>query len=99
MHAPKHTIVFVNIWGITRDSKIWTDPYVFKPERFIGNDMDVKGQDFELLPFGAVRRSCVGMPFGHRMVQYAVASMLHAFEWDFPAELLEDTTERVGLTI
>ncbi|KAF6155587.1 hypothetical protein GIB67_012522 [Kingdonia uniflora] len=85
--------------GMSRDLKIWTDPHVFKPERFIGNNMDVKGHDFEILPFCAGRRSCVGMPLGLRMVQYTVASILHAFEWDFPADVLEDTTERVGVTV
>ncbi|KAF8398774.1 hypothetical protein HHK36_014632 [Tetracentron sinense] len=98
-YVPKHAIVFVNIWGMGRDSKLWSEPYEFKPERFLGSGIDVKGQDFELLPFGTGRRSCVGMPLGHRMVHYSLASLLHAFEWNFPADILEDMTEKVAITL
>nr|ALG05122.1 cytochrome P450 [Sinopodophyllum hexandrum] len=97
--VPKHAIVFVNVWGMARDPKVWPEPCEFKPERFLGLDMDVKGQDFEVLPFGTGRRSCVGMPLGHRMVHYSLASLLHAFEWDFPADMLDNLTEKVGITL
>ncbi|KAI3969774.1 hypothetical protein MKW92_050222 [Papaver armeniacum] len=77
---------FVNVWGIARDEKVWPEPYEFKPERFLGSELDVKGQHFEILPFGTGRRSCV-------------ASLLHAFEWDFSADILQDMTEKVGITL
>ncbi|KAL5719710.1 hypothetical protein ACHQM5_012455 [Ranunculus cassubicifolius] len=98
-HVPKHCIVFVNVWGMARDPQVWDEPLEFKPERFIGVNHDVKGQDFDLLPFGTGRRSCIGMPLGHRMVHYSLASLLHAFEWNFPSEMLEDMTEKVGITL
>ncbi|KAK8499330.1 hypothetical protein V6N13_010627 [Hibiscus sabdariffa] len=96
---PKHCIVYVNVWGMARDPKVWEDPLEFKPERFIGSKVDVKGQDFNLLPFGTGRRSCVGWPLGHRMVHYYLAALLHAFEWESPPEVLNDMGERVGLSI
>ncbi|KAL5721578.1 hypothetical protein ACHQM5_005204 [Ranunculus cassubicifolius] len=98
-HVPKHCIVFVNVWGMARDPQVWDKPLEFNPERFLGSNRDVKGQDFDLLPFGTGRRSCIGMPLGHRMVHYSLASLLHAFEWDFPTEILEDMTEKVGITL
>lgn len=97
--VPKHCIVFVNVWGMARDPQVWPEPIQFKPERFLNSDIDVKGQDFQVLPFGTGRRSCVGMPLGHRMVHYSLASLLHAFEWEFPTDLLEDMTEKVGITL
>ncbi|KAL5811946.1 hypothetical protein ACOSQ3_026896 [Xanthoceras sorbifolium] len=97
--VPKHCTVYVNVWGMARDGKVWEDPYAFKPERFIGSSVDVKGQDFNLLPFGTGRRSCVGWPLAHRMVHFYLAALLHAFEWECPAETLHDVKERVGLTL
>ncbi|KAI9191399.1 hypothetical protein LWI28_008037 [Acer negundo] len=97
--VPKHCIVYVNVWGMARDGRVWEDPYEFKPERFIGSSVDVKGQDFNLLPFGTGRRSCVGWPLAHRMVHFYLAAMLHAFEWECPAEILHHVKERVGLTL
>ncbi|KAK8499328.1 hypothetical protein V6N12_036976 [Hibiscus sabdariffa] len=96
---PKHCIVYVNVWGMARNPKVWEDPLEFKPERFIGSKVDVKGQDFNLLPFGTGRRSCVGWRLAHRMVHYYLAALLHAFEWESPPEILNDVGERVGLTI
>ena len=49
-------IIHVNIWAIGRDSEIWKNSEEFIPERFLNNDIESKGQDFELIPFGAGRR-------------------------------------------
>ncbi|KDP43104.1 hypothetical protein JCGZ_27053 [Jatropha curcas] len=80
----------------------WEDPLCFKPERFIGSNIDYRGQNFELLPFGAGRRICVGIPMAHRVVHFAVASLLHCFDWELDsnsaAENL-DVKERMGITV
>ncbi|KAM2201129.1 hypothetical protein ACFX1X_026018 [Malus domestica] len=52
-HIPKHCFALVNVWAIARDPSIWEEPFKYKPERFIGSSIDVKGQDFALLPFGS----------------------------------------------
>ena len=96
---PKDCIVYLNIWGMSRDPKIWEKPLEFIPERFVGSSIDVKGLDFNLLPFGAGRRSCAGRLLAIRMVQFYIASLLHAFEWEFPSGVLEDKSEKGGFTI
>ncbi|GAB4860629.1 hypothetical protein Ancab_035791 [Ancistrocladus abbreviatus] len=81
---PTRTRVFVNIWAIARDRKSWIDPETFNPNRFIDNKIDYKGQDFELLPFGAGRRICPGMTFAAVTIELAIAQLLHSFEWELP---------------
>ncbi|KAF2320205.1 hypothetical protein GH714_025896 [Hevea brasiliensis] len=43
-HIAKDTQVFVNAWAIGRDPDSWEDPLTFKPERFLGSNIDYKGQ-------------------------------------------------------
>nr|P37122.1 RecName: Full=Cytochrome P450 76A2; AltName: Full=CYPLXXVIA2; AltName: Full=Cytochrome P-450EG7 [Solanum melongena]CAA50648.1 P450 hydroxylase [Solanum melongena] len=82
--VPKDTQVLVNAWAIGRDPECWDDPMSFKPERFLGSKIDVKGQHYGLIPFGAGRRMCVGLPLGHRMMHFALGSLLREFEWELP---------------
>jgi cytochrome P450 len=53
------------------------------PERFVGRDDDVRflGNCFELIPFGAGRRICLGLPLAERMLHLMLASLLHRFQW------------------
>ncbi|KAK9989904.1 hypothetical protein SO802_030143 [Lithocarpus litseifolius] len=77
----KGTRVFINTWSIGRDSSIWDAPEEFRPERFMGKDIDMKGQNFELLPFGSGRRMCPGYGLGLKVVSSSLANMLHGFNW------------------
>eukprot|EP00253_Pinus_taeda_P029247 PITA_29247 len=97
-------IVFVNIWGIGRDPKIWKEPLKFKPERFLDCNTDYRGQDFELIPFGAGRRIFLGLPLAHRMVHFVLGSLLHAFNWCIPMvnkdeDFGVDMSDMFGITL
>ncbi|XVE88619.1 hypothetical protein DITRI_Ditri19aG0084100 [Diplodiscus trichospermus] len=85
--VPKGTRVLVNTWTIGRDPTLWDNPYEFCPERFIGKNIDVKGHDFELLPFGAGRRMCPGYPLGIKLIQASLANLLHGFTWKLPGNM------------
>ncbi|CAD5173577.1 unnamed protein product [Musa acuminata subsp. malaccensis] len=52
---PRSATVIVNIWAIARDPKTWEQPTEFRSDRFLEEDIDVKGHDFRVLLFGAGR--------------------------------------------
>lgn len=81
---PKGTQIFVNVWTIGRDPNLWENPDVFFPDRFIGKAIDVKGHNFELLPFGSGRRMCPGYSLGLKVIQTSLANLLHGFNWKLP---------------
>ncbi|EEF46438.1 flavonoid 3-hydroxylase, putative [Ricinus communis] len=83
----KGTTVFINTWSIGRDPLLWDDPEEFRPERFLGKAIDVKGQSFELLPFGSGRRMCPGYSLGLKMIQSSLANLLHGFNWKLPDDM------------
>ncbi|GJN24717.1 hypothetical protein PR202_gb12472 [Eleusine coracana subsp. coracana] len=99
---PNGSRVLINIWAIGRDANIWPEPEKFTPERFLVKAVDFKGGDFELIPFGAGRRICPGMPLAIRMVHLVLGSLLNQFKWSLPAELERngvDMTEKFGVTL
>ncbi|KAJ6708767.1 CYTOCHROME P450 83B1 [Salix koriyanagi] len=52
--------------------------------RFI-NSIDLKGNDFELTPFGAGRRICPGIFIALLTVELSLANLLHKFDWEMPS--------------
>ncbi|TXG62737.1 hypothetical protein EZV62_009731 [Acer yangbiense] len=100
--VPKSAQILVNVWAIGRDSSVWQNPTSFMPERFVESEIDVKGRDFKLIPFGAGRRICPGLPLAHRMVHLTLASLLYSFDWKLSHDLKSedmDMTEKFGLTL
>ncbi|OIT28766.1 7-ethoxycoumarin o-deethylase [Nicotiana attenuata] len=100
--VPKDSQVLVNVWAIGRDSSLWENPLDFKTERFWESEIDVRGRDFELIPFGAGRRICPGLPLAIRMVPVALGSLLNTFNWKLqggiePTDL--DMEEKFGITL
>lgn len=100
--VPKNAQVLVNVWAIGRDSNSWANPNAFEPERFLGIDIDVKGRNFELIPFGAGHRMCPGMAMAMRMLHLMLGSLIHQFDWRLeeglkPEEM--DMEEKVAFTL
>ncbi|XP_021716066.1 cytochrome P450 71A1-like [Chenopodium quinoa] len=82
--VPKGSVVLVNIFSIHRDPEVYERPNEFWPDRFIGKSIDVKGRDFELLPFGSGRRMCPGYSLGLKVIETSLANLLHGFAWKLP---------------
>jgi len=98
---PARTIVYVNAWAIHRDPESWKDPEEFLPERFLDSNVDFYGQDFELIPFGAGRRICPGIPMAVASVNLILANLLNSFDWELPEGVRKediDTEMLPGLT-
>ncbi|GFP97530.1 cytochrome p450 cyp736a12 [Phtheirospermum japonicum] len=101
-HIPKHSRVIINTYAIGRDPNVWTDPDKFIPERFVGSEIDVRGQSFELLPFGSGRRGCPGMQLGLIQVRLIVSQLVHCFDLKLPGDMLPedlDMDEEFGLVV
>nr|QTI96766.1 deoxyshikonin hydroxylase [Echium plantagineum] len=82
-HVPKGTMLFINLYKLQRDPKIYPNPSEFKPERFLEEkykDIDPRGRHYELFPFGAGRRSCPGLNLGIQNVHLILANLLHTFD-------------------
>ncbi|XP_057817265.1 cytochrome P450 750A1 [Cryptomeria japonica] len=80
-HIPNKTRLVVNVWAIGRDPLVWEDPLTFKPERFMESDLNGKGKDFTMLPFGAGRRGCPGAYLATQNINLVLAQLLHCFDW------------------
>ncbi|XP_040996032.1 cytochrome P450 CYP82D47-like [Juglans microcarpa x Juglans regia] len=99
-HVPAGTRLLVNLAKIQRDSHVWPDPTEFHPERFLTThkDINVRGQNFELIPFGSGRRICPGISLGMQLIQLTLATFLHAFDLSTPSAEPVDMVEKAGIT-
>ncbi|CAK7347634.1 unnamed protein product [Dovyalis caffra] len=99
--VPTGTRLVVNVWKIQRDPRYWTNPLVFQPERFLTrhSGVDVRGTHFEIIPFGAGRRSCPGTSFALHTLHLTLARLLHAFDFEISMDQSVDMTERPGVNV
>ncbi|GMN22060.1 hypothetical protein TIFTF001_040169 [Ficus carica] len=100
-HIPAGTRLFINASKIQRDPNLWPDPDQFLPERFLSTsakDLDVRGQDFELIPFGSGRRMCPGVTLALQVMQLALGNLLHGFDIENLSDEPLDMSESSGLS-
>ncbi|CAI8602341.1 unnamed protein product [Vicia faba] len=78
---PQGSQILVNEWAMGRNPSIWDNPNMFFPERFLGSEINFKGQYFQFTPFGGGRRMCPGMPLAIRMLHTMLGSLINSFDW------------------
>ncbi|XP_061370945.1 uncharacterized protein LOC133313571 [Gastrolobium bilobum] len=102
-YIKKKTRIIVNAWAIGRDPKVWShNADVFYPERFVNDSVDLKGNDFRLIPFGSGRRVCPAIYLGLMTFKTVLAQLVHCFNWELPLGMSPhdlDMTETSGLSM
>ncbi|XP_042498788.1 geraniol 8-hydroxylase-like [Macadamia integrifolia] len=101
-HIPKHTQLLINAYAIARDPAYWVNPNRFLPERFLGSEIDFRGNDLCFIPFGAGRRMCPGLPLAERMMEMMLATLLNRFHWKLPRGMTPeemDMKDRLGISL
>ncbi|KAF3435935.1 hypothetical protein FNV43_RR23027 [Rhamnella rubrinervis] len=99
--VPKGTLLLVNVWKLHRDSRVWTDPMI-SGQRFLTSHahVDVRGQNFEYIPFSAGRRSCPGISLAMQVIPLTLGRLLQGFDITTPVnEPAVDMTAGVGITL
>lgn len=106
--VPAGTTVLINAWAIGRDPRVWSAPDEFMPERFIVDDdddmggidnngsVDLRGNDFQFLPFGSGRRICPGLNFALVSIELMLANLVYHFDWELAEG--EDSNSNIDMT-
>ncbi|KFK23793.1 hypothetical protein AALP_AAs64732U000200 [Arabis alpina] len=98
--VPKKGTINFMVAEIGRDPEVWKKPMEFKPERFIGEEVDITGsRGIKMMPFGAGRRICPGIGLAMLHLEYYVANMVREFEWKEVQEHQVDFTEKLEFTV
>ncbi|KAK9453396.1 cytochrome P450 [Dipodascopsis uninucleata] len=71
---PKGTVVFLNAWACNMDSDLWTDPEVFRPERFL------EKPNAPIFTYGQGSRMCAGYLLGNRELYLLFMRIISCFE-------------------
>jgi cytochrome P450 len=77
-HFPAGTMVMFSQWVIHRLPDIWSDPEVFRPERW-NPASEQKIVPWSYFPFGGGPRICIGMPFAQIEARLLLATILQRY--------------------
>ncbi|KAM1048975.1 hypothetical protein ACFX2C_028125 [Malus domestica] len=81
---PTDVNVEIYLPGISDDSKLWSNPEKFDPDRFLSGreEADITGvTGIKMMPFGVGRRICPGLGMATVHVHLMLARMVQEFEW------------------
>ena len=71
-HLPAGTIVAVSIYLLHHSPKLFGDPHVFRPERFLDRPAD----SYAWIPFGGGVRRCIGSGLATLEMEVAISTIL-----------------------
>ena len=74
---PRGTVVMAGIYLVHTRPDVYRDPYVFRPERFLGDDPP---DTFTWIPFGGGTRRCIGAAFAQFEMRIAIETILRSVE-------------------
>ncbi|CAK9827566.1 Probable cytochrome P450 6a14 [Anthophora retusa] len=78
---PKGTLIWVPVFSIQRDPRIYPDPEKFDPERF-SEDMEKTRHSMHSLPFGHGPRNCIGARFAVYQTKIGLIKLLRNYKVD-----------------
>ncbi|KAK9759392.1 hypothetical protein K7432_017702 [Basidiobolus ranarum] len=80
---PTGTKFAPHVYSMQRSKSYWSDPEVFKPERFLDEDKLVSSS---WLAFGSGSRQCIGMNFSLMEQRVSLSMLLRRYSWSLPED-------------
>lgn len=77
MDVARNDVIMISPWLLHRHEKLWHDPNVFRPQRFLPGQPPP--DRFAYLPFGVGPRVCIGAQFALTEATLALAKLVAAF--------------------
>lgn len=78
-HIQKGDVMVMNTYSIHMDEKVWGDPHVFRPERFLDENGCVNNLS-SFLPFGTGKRVCIGETLARHTMFTFITAMMQRYE-------------------
>ncbi|ADD05543.1 cytochrome P450 [Natrialba magadii ATCC 43099] len=93
------TTVQLNMYGIHRDDRWWSEPDAFRPARWLSADedgrpvldarTDTNRPEYAYFPFGGGPRHCIGMRFAMTELQLSLATLVQHADFDRITESID----------
>ena len=96
---PKNATILIGSRTVHMDKEHWGDPEVFRPERFLDENMQITNTE-HLMPFGQGRRRCLGESLARSCLFTFFAGILNKFEVTLPeGAVVPDRVLQPGITL
>ncbi|XP_028391379.1 cholesterol 24-hydroxylase-like [Dendronephthya gigantea] len=89
-HIPKGSVISSNNLFFAMDPKIWKDPEIFDPERFV-DPASIPNLSMTHFPFSVGPRNCIGQTFAKFQSKVILVKLLQKFQF----KLLPNQTDRM----
>ena len=80
----EYATIFANVWYIHHDPKLWTDPWNFRPERFLDSEGQLLSHEHELrqavVTFSFGKRGCPGETLAVSRIFLYITRVLQEFD-------------------
>ena len=77
--VPEDTIIFVNLWAINHDERVFKEPFKFDPSRFIDENGEVTRARFSSIPFSTGTRKCLGHLLAQLQLFLLLGGIVHKY--------------------
>lgn len=81
-YIPQGWNVMYSIIGTHKDSRIYSEPEQFDPDRFAPEQISNKTVDYSLVGFGGGTHSCIGIAFAKTLIKVFASHLLRKYNWE-----------------
>ncbi|NP_001165991.1 cytochrome P450 4BW5 [Nasonia vitripennis] len=83
----KGSVIIINAYDMHRDPKVWENPTVFDPDRFLPENVRSR-HPYAYIPFSAGPRNCIGQKFAMLELKIALTAILR--KWRVKSDTLPE---------